>query len=81
MSSFRKAYAANSPVFEDVPDALVDTIVDELTFTGDLGDVDRMIERFWTFKNAGVNEMGLRLYDDPADSIRLIAETIGPELH
>ena len=81
MSSFRKAYAANSPVFEDVPDALVETIVDELTFTGDLGDVDRMIERFWTFKNAGVNEMGLRLYDDPADSIRLIAETIGPELH
>ena len=29
---------------------------------------------------AGVNEMGLRLYDDPEDSIRLIAERIGPEL-
>ena len=79
MSSFRKAYTANSPVFEDVPDALVETIVDELTFTGDLGDVDRMIERFWTFKNAGVNEMRLRLYDEPADSSRLIAETIGPD--
>jgi 5,10-methylenetetrahydromethanopterin reductase len=81
MSSFIKAYTTNSPEIDDVPDSLVEKIVDELTFTGDFGDVDRLIERFWTFKNAGVNEMGLRLYDDPADSIRLIAETIGPELH
>ena len=80
MPSFIKAYSNNSPVIDDVPDELVDTIVDELTFTGDLSDVDRLVERFWTFKNAGVNEMGLRLYDDPAESIRLIGETIGPEL-
>lgn len=81
MSSFIKAYTTNSPEIDDVPDSLVDILVDELTFAGDLGDVDRLIERFWTFKNAGVNEMGLRLYDDPADSIRLIAERIGPELN
>ena len=55
-------------------------LIDELTFTGDLNDVDTLIHRFWRFKEAGINEMGLRLYDDPADSIRLIGETIGPEL-
>jgi hypothetical protein len=80
MPAFIRAYTTNSPEIDDVPDALVDRLVDELTFTGDLTDVDRLIERFWTFKNAGINEMGLRLYDDPADSIRLIAEAIGPEL-
>jgi alkanesulfonate monooxygenase SsuD/methylene tetrahydromethanopterin reductase-like flavin-dependent oxidoreductase (luciferase family) len=80
MPAFIKAYTTNSPVIEDVPDALVEKIVDELTFTGDFGDVDRLIERFRIFKDAGVNEMGLRLYDDPADSIRLIADAIGPEL-
>jgi alkanesulfonate monooxygenase SsuD/methylene tetrahydromethanopterin reductase-like flavin-dependent oxidoreductase (luciferase family) len=81
MPSFIRAYTTNSPEIEDVPDPLVEKIVDELTFTGDFTDVDRLIERFWTFKNAGVNEMGIRLYDDPAESIRLIADTIGPELH
>ena len=81
MPGIIKAYMTNSPVIEGIPDAIVDKLVDELTFTGDLSDVDRLIERFWTFKNAGVNEMSLRLYDQPADSIRLIADVIGPELH
>ena len=80
MPGIIKAYVANSPVIEGIPNAIVDKLVDELTFTGDLGDVDELIERFWTFKDAGVNEMGLRLYGEPADSIRLIAETIGAEL-
>jgi len=80
MPAFIKAYTTNSPEIEGVPDEIVDTIVDELTFTGDLSDVDQLIERFWRFKKAGVNEMGLRLYDDPAYSIKVIGETIGPEL-
>ena len=80
MPAFIKAYTTNSPEIEGVPDEIVDTIVDELTFTGDLSDIDQLIERFWRFKKAGVNEMGLRLYDDPAYSIQVIGETIGPEL-
>jgi hypothetical protein len=80
MPAFIKAYVNDSPIIEGVPDELVDLLVDELTFTGDLTDVDKLIERFWTFKEAGVTEMSLRLYDDPAYSITMIGETIGPEL-
>jgi alkanesulfonate monooxygenase SsuD/methylene tetrahydromethanopterin reductase-like flavin-dependent oxidoreductase (luciferase family) len=80
MQAFVKAYLADSPVIDGVPDELVDLLIDELTFTGDLTDVDKLIERFWTFKEAGVNEMALRLYDDPAYSITVIGETVGPEL-
>ena len=80
MQSFIKAYTENSPDIPDVPDELVDILIDELTFTGDLSDIDKFIERFWTFKNAGINEMGLRLYDDPAESIKLLGETVGSEL-
>ena len=81
MPAFIHAYINDSPEIAGVTDELVDKLVDELTFTGDLSEVDRLIERFWHFKEAGINEMALRLYDDPADSIRLIGETIGPELH
>ena len=78
--AFIKAYVNDSPIIEGVPDELVDLLVDELTFTGDLTDVDKLIERFLIFKEAGVTEMSLRLYDDPAYSITVIGETIGPEL-
>ncbi|MBT8443524.1 MAG: LLM class flavin-dependent oxidoreductase [Gammaproteobacteria bacterium] len=80
MPAFIKAYVNDSPVIEGVPDELVDLLIDELTFTGDLTDVDKLIERFWTFKQAGVTEMSLRLYDDPTYSITVIGETIGREL-
>jgi alkanesulfonate monooxygenase SsuD/methylene tetrahydromethanopterin reductase-like flavin-dependent oxidoreductase (luciferase family) len=81
MAGIIRAYRTNSPDIDDLPPALVDKLVDELTFCGDHADVDHLIGRLHTFAAAGVTEMGLRLYDDPADSIRLIAEAIGPELH
>lgn len=80
MPAFVKAYVEDSPVIEGVPDELVELLVDELTFTGDLNDVDNLIERFWTFKQGGVTELALRLYDDPLYSITVIGETVGPEL-
>ena len=81
MPAFIKAYSEDSAVIENVPDQLVDKLIDELTFTGDHDDIDRLIGRFWHFKNAGITEMGLRLYDDPATSMRKLADVIGPELH
>jgi hypothetical protein len=32
------------------------------------------------FEAAGLNEIGFRLYDDPAESIRLIGEEVIPAL-
>ena len=80
MASIINAYITDTPDIDDLPAPLLARLVDELTFCGDHGDIDRLVEKFWTFKNAGVTEMGLRLYDDPADSIRQIADVIGPEL-
>lgn len=80
MAGIIHAYRHNSPDIDDLPPSLVQKLVDELTFCGDYSDIDRLIERLRQFAAAGVTEMGLRLYDDPADSIRLIADAIGPEL-
>ncbi len=80
MGGIVRAYKKNSPDIDDLPTSLVQKLVDELTFCGDHSDIDALIERMHVFAAAGVTEMGLRLYDDPADSIRLIADAIGPEL-
>ncbi len=77
MDGIIKAYTTNTPEIDDLPPALLEKLVDELTFCGDLSDLDKLQQRMQAFKNGGVTEMSLRLYDNPEDSIRLIAETIG----
>lgn len=80
MAGIIHAYRTNTPDIDDLPAPLVQKLVDELTFCGDYSDVDKLVTRLRVFADAGITEMGLRLYDDPADSIRLIADAIGPEL-
>ena len=80
LGAFAKAYAANSPVIEGVPDRLVDSLVDHLTLTGSVDDVDSLIEQIMTYRQAGVNELAIRLYGQPEDSIRLLGERVLPAL-
>ncbi len=77
---FGKAYIQNSPVVEGVPDRIFNALVDNMTFTGGLGDVDELIEELRKFKQAGFTEFGLRLYGNPAASIQLIGERVAPAL-
>lgn len=78
MDGIIRAYVTDSPRIDDLPAPLVDKLVDELTFCGDHGDLDRLLARLERFRNAGVTEMALRLYDDPETSMRLIAAAVGP---
>ena len=80
LDAFAKAYAANSPVIEGVPDRLVDTLVEHMTLTGDLDEVDTLTDRIMSYQRAGVNEFAIRLYDQPEDSIRLLGERVVPAL-
>ena len=80
LGAFAKAYAANSPVIEGVPDRIVDTLVEHLTLTGDLDEVDALTDRIMSYQQAGVNEFAIRLYGQPEDSIRLLGERVVPAL-
>jgi hypothetical protein len=79
-AAFAVAYARNSHNVEGVPPALVEKLVENLTFTGGLDDVDRFISDLLRFKAAGISEFAIRLYADPEASIRLLAERVMPAL-
>jgi alkanesulfonate monooxygenase SsuD/methylene tetrahydromethanopterin reductase-like flavin-dependent oxidoreductase (luciferase family) len=79
-TSFAQAYIHNSPDIDGVPEMLVDTLVDNLTWTGDESDIDRITAEMLEFKAAGLTELAIRLYADPEDSIRFIAERVMPVL-
>ena len=49
-----------------------------LTSTGGLEDIDKEIERFKRFKEAGQTQLSLRLHDDPMDALTIIGEHILP---
>jgi alkanesulfonate monooxygenase SsuD/methylene tetrahydromethanopterin reductase-like flavin-dependent oxidoreductase (luciferase family) len=80
LPAWQAAYAAGSADIPGVPQRIVDEIADHLTLTGDYATLDRLVERLLGFRAAGVDEVSLRLYDDPAASLRLIAARVAPAL-
>lgn len=77
---FANAYIHNTPEFPGVPDSLANKLVHELTFTGTSDKIDGFIGQLRAFKAAGLSEFGIRLYDKPEESIRLIGERVLPAL-
>ena len=80
IAAFFGAYHDRSGDIQGVPDRIVDALIDGITTTGDLSEMDRHVARLQEFKDAGLDELALRLHDDPADAIRAIGENIVPAL-
>ncbi len=80
IQSFIRAYHNKTDRIEGVPDAIVDRIVAACTSASAIADLNREIERLQHFAAAGLTEIALRIYDDPAASIRLIGERLVPAL-
>jgi 5,10-methylenetetrahydromethanopterin reductase len=77
-TDFAKAFWTRSGVVEGVPEALVDKLIIELSSAGDLGDIDREIERYKKFEAGGLTDMSIRLFDDPWDGLKMIGERVVP---
>lgn len=78
--AFWAAFRSQSPVVEGVPDGVLNAMVENLTFVGSPEALDQTIEKLKQFEAAGLNAIALRLYEDPAGSIRLIGERVLPAL-
>ncbi|MEJ2139086.1 MAG: LLM class flavin-dependent oxidoreductase [Gammaproteobacteria bacterium] len=78
--AFAQAYARNTHQIEGVPESLVAKLVENLTFAGGPEDVDRFIDQLLQFKAAGLNEFAIRLYGEPEQAIRMIADRVMPAL-
>ncbi len=80
LGAFAAAYVNNSPAIEGVPDSLVTKLVENLTFTGSVSDVECFVGQLRQFAHAGVTEFAIRLYGEPDVSMKLIAERVMPAL-
>jgi len=76
MDSFFKAYRNRTHEIEDVPESILEALVDNLTFSGNLDDLERKRAELEVFRSAGLTELAFRLHDDPMDAIRIIGQRI-----
>ena len=79
-SAFWAAFRTGSSVVEGVADDVLDAMVDNLAFVGCSADINKQIDKLRRFEAAGLDAMALRLYAEPAASIKRIGEQIVPAL-
>lgn len=80
IKSFILAWQNKTSEIAGVPDEILEKIVDRGVSASRIGDIDREIERFQEFRDAGLDEIALCIYSAPADAIRLIGEHLVPAL-
>lgn len=78
--AFLQAFLTRNPVIEGIPEAIVDSLVDNLTFTGGPDDLDRIAADLQKFATAGLDEVTLKIHGDARVAIELIGERLIPAL-
>ena len=63
--AFLQAFLSRSSKIEGVPDPVVEQLVDHLTLTGDISDIDSIAAKIAALGAAGLDEVALRLHDRP----------------
>jgi len=74
------AWFDRSGNIKDFPIELAHRLCEGFTSTGGLEDLDREMERFKKFGQAGQNQISIRLHDDPMDALKIIGERVVPVL-
>jgi alkanesulfonate monooxygenase SsuD/methylene tetrahydromethanopterin reductase-like flavin-dependent oxidoreductase (luciferase family) len=78
MPSFWTQLQKRDGVIDNVPEPLVDKLIENLTLTASTKELDERIEVLHDFAAAGLTHITLGLHDEPADAIRLIGERVVP---
>ncbi len=76
--AFVDAYRNRRGTIEGVPDEILQKLIGGLTITGTADRMDEPLQRLRDFAAAGLDEICLRLHDDPAASIRIIGRQVIP---
>ena len=77
---FLNAFIRSTDVIENVPNDLINKMIENISFAGGLDQIDGAIETLKEFASAGLTEIAIRVHDDPAEQIKLIGERVLPAL-
>ena len=78
--AFFEATRRRSPDIQGVPNRIITTLIENLTSCAAINELDKEIDRLLEFQKAGLTEIALRIYENPAATIRLLGERVVPAL-
>ncbi|MFW2404569.1 MAG: LLM class flavin-dependent oxidoreductase [Gammaproteobacteria bacterium] len=78
--NFFKAFWTRSGKIDGVPEALVNKLIAGMSSAGDLSALDAEIERFKAFRDSGLTELSVRLFDEPMAGLKIIGDRVLPAL-
>ena len=78
--AFLQAFLSRTPHIEGVPESVIAKLVDNMTLTGDPTDMDRIVRHLAELEAAGLDEVALRLHDEPEEALGIIGERLVPAL-
>jgi 5,10-methylenetetrahydromethanopterin reductase len=79
--AFLQAFLQRTPEIEGVPESVIQSLVDNLTFTGGPEDIPGIAERLNEFSAAGLDAVTLKIHGDAFAAVRLIGERLIPILN
>lgn len=77
---FRVAFRTRSGDIPSVPNELLERLIHGMSSAGDMSAIDGEIDRYKKFAKAGLTELSIRLFDEPMDGMKMIAEHVMPAL-
>ena len=78
--AFLQAFLKRTPEIEGVPEHLIQSLVDNLTFTGGPEDIDKIAAHLAEFAEAGLDAVTLKIHGDAHEAINLIGKYLVPAL-
>jgi alkanesulfonate monooxygenase SsuD/methylene tetrahydromethanopterin reductase-like flavin-dependent oxidoreductase (luciferase family) len=78
--NFLMADVTGTGEIKNVPPELVKKLIDHVCSAGGLEDIGHEIERFKRMEQSGVTDLAIRVFDDPFDALKIIAEHVIPQL-
>lgn len=76
--NFQKAAYTGTGNIEGVPKALADHVIDSVCSTGDHSAIDRELERYRAYAEAGFTDLVLKIFAEPMAAVRTICERVVP---
>ena len=78
--NFIMADITGSGEINNVPPELVQKLIKNVCSAGGLDAIDHEVDRFKRMEQAGVTDLAIRVFDDPFDALKIIAEHVIPQL-
>ena len=79
--NFFKAFWMRNGKIDGVSEDIVNKLIAGMSSAGGLDNLDAEIERYKAFRETGLTELSLRLFDDPMAGLKIIGERVLPALH